>query len=176
MKYLQITGTMAGLFNVAELIGFKAEFLTTIIIFNYNKMKNLIFEATKHTPRINFDHSSGIFEISGRSIPENAYEFYKPILEWLDAYRLQPQEKTILRVYLEYYNTSSSKYYLDIFRKFEAIYKEPYEVLIEWYYDQDDEDDEDMMKAGEDYSSKLKVPFETKKYRSHSGSKETQGN
>jgi hypothetical protein len=139
-------------------------------------MNKLIFEATKHTPRVNFDHSSGIFEISGRSIPENAFEFFRPILDWLDVYRLEPQKKTILKVYLEYYNTSSSKYYLDIFKKFESIHKGQNEVVVEWYYDRDDEDDEEMLRAGEDYSSKLRIPFETREFKSQTGFKKTQEN
>jgi hypothetical protein len=127
-------------------------------------MECLLYEATKKTPKIAFDHNSGVFEISGRSIPENAYEFFKPVLDWLDVYSLAPKEKTILKVYLEYYNTSSSKYYLDIFKKFEIIYKNNHEVLIEWYYEQDEEDD-DMLKAGNDFGSIIRVPFTTKEYK-----------
>jgi hypothetical protein len=126
-------------------------------------MENLLYTATKKTPKISFDYNSGVFEISGRSIPENAHGFFKPVLDWLDAYRSSPKEKTVLKVYLEYYNTSSSKYYLDIFKKFEVIYREHHEVLIEWFYDKDEEDD-DMLRAGKDYSSVLRVPFETKEY------------
>jgi hypothetical protein len=135
-------------------------------------MKNLIYEATKKTPKIEFDYTTGVFEISGRSIPENAFEYFKPVLDWLDLYSSNPQKKTLLKVYLEYYNTSSSKYFLDIFKKFEVIYKKEYEVLIEWYYEHDEEDD-DMLKAGSDFASIIRVPFKTKEYKffkSRSGS------
>jgi hypothetical protein len=125
-------------------------------------MKNLIYEATKKTPKIQFDCESGVFEISGRSIPENVFEFFKPVLDWLDTYTTTPLRKTVLKVYLEYYNTSSSKYLLDIFKKLEVIYREHHEVLIEWYYDAEEDDaDDDMLKAGKYFSSILRVPFET---------------
>jgi hypothetical protein len=127
-------------------------------------MENLLYEATKKTPKIAFDCNSGVFEISGRSIPENAFEFFKPVLDWLDFYSSAPKERTILKVNLEYYNTSSSKYLLDIFKKFEVIYKNNHEVLIEWYYEHDEEDD-DLLKAGTDFASIIRVPFETKEYK-----------
>ncbi len=57
---------------------------------------------------------------------------------------------------LEYFNTSSSKCILDVFKKLEAIHKGKNEVIINWYYE---EDDEDMLEAGEDYESIIRVPF-----------------
>jgi hypothetical protein len=112
-------------------------------------MNNLVIEATRKTPGIFFDVSNGIFEISGRSIPENSYEFYKPVVDWLNDYISAPLGKTVLKVSLDYFNTSSSK----------VIYKANNEVLIEWYYE---EDDEDMQESGEDYASIIKVPLVTR--------------
>ena len=61
-----------------------------------------------------------------------------------------------MNIQLEYFNTSSSKCILDVFKKLEAIYKSGNEVLINWFYE---EDDEDMLEAGEDYQSIIKIPF-----------------
>ncbi len=41
-------------------------------------MKNLVIDETKYTPLINFDADNRIFELSGKSYPENTFEFYKP--------------------------------------------------------------------------------------------------
>jgi len=60
-------------------------------------------------------------------------------------------------VKLEYFNTSSSKCILDVFKKLEMIHKAKNDVEIKWYYE---EDDEDMLEAGEDYESIIRVPFE----------------
>ncbi len=59
---------------------------------------------------------------------------------------------------MEYFNTSSSKCILDVFKKLENVFKKNNEegVTINWYYE---EDDEDMLEAGEDYQSILKIPF-----------------
>jgi hypothetical protein len=122
-------------------------------------MENLIIEATSKTPRIFFDTNRGEFKISGRSIPENSCEFYKPVVDWLDKYTADPCEKTVLSVTLDYFNTSTSKMLLDIFKKMEFLHKKNHEVLIEWYYE---EDDEDMQESGEDYASIIRAPLVTK--------------
>ena len=119
-------------------------------------MEQMIIEGTPKTPSIKFNQEEGIIEIKGRSIPENSIEFYKPVVEWLEKYAKDPLKKTLVNIQLEYFNTSSSKCLLDIFKKLEAIHKSKNEVIINWYYE---EDDEDMLEAGEDYESIIRVPF-----------------
>lgn len=119
-------------------------------------METLNIEGTSKTPSITFDASKGLLEIKGRSIPENSIEFYKPLIEWLDKYAQGTPSPTVVKVQLEYFNTSSSKCILDVFKKLEVINKAGNDVTINWYYE---EDDEDMLEAGEDYESIIKVPF-----------------
>lgn len=120
-------------------------------------MESISIEGTPKTPTAKFDVDKGVIEIKGRSIPENSIEFYKPLIDWLDEYAKNPQKHTEVNVQLEYFNTSSSKCLLDIFKKLEAIHKSPqHDVIINWYYE---EDDEDMLEAGEDYESIIRVPF-----------------
>ncbi|MGC8822968.1 MAG: DUF1987 domain-containing protein [Bacteroidales bacterium] len=119
-------------------------------------MEPLIIEGTAKTPTVNFNASEGLIEIKGRSIPENSIEFYKPLVDWLDEYAKSPAPHTTVNIQLEYFNTSSSKCILDVFKKLEAIYKNKNDVKINWYYE---EDDEDMLEAGEDYESIIRVPF-----------------
>ncbi|MBN2349814.1 MAG: DUF1987 domain-containing protein [Bacteroidales bacterium] len=119
-------------------------------------MKPIYIEGTAKTPMVKYDNENGTIEIKGRSIPENSIEFYKPLVDWLDDYAGSPKELTKVDVHLEYFNTSSSKCILDVFKKLEAIHKNKHEVLINWFYE---EDDEDMLEAGEDYESIIRVPF-----------------
>lgn len=119
-------------------------------------MEKYIHEAGIKTPHILLQ-PDGMLEISGKSIPENSAEFYQPVYEWLDNYAKDPKEKTNLKVELEYFNTSSSKCLLDIFRRLEALNKSgKSEVTVTWFYE---EDDEDMMEAGDDYQTIVKLPF-----------------
>ena len=119
-------------------------------------MESISIEGTSKTPTVTLDPQQGTIEIKGRSIPENSIEFYRPLVEWLDEYAKDPQKKTTVNVQLEYFNTSSSKCILDIFKKLESLKKARNEVIINWYYE---EDDEDMLEAGEDYESIIRVPF-----------------
>jgi hypothetical protein len=119
-------------------------------------METIIIEGTPKTPSVNFDSASGILHLKGRSIPENSIEFYKPLVEWLDEYAAKPQPKTAVNIQLEYFNTSSSKCLLDLFKKLETMHKSGNDITIKWYYE---EDDEDMLEAGEDYQSIINIPF-----------------
>jgi hypothetical protein len=117
----------------------------------------LRIEPTHKTPKVYLDPDANIFEVSGRSIPEDSVGFYKPILDWMDDYSNKPAAKTQFKFELEYFNTSSSKNILEILKKLEKIYQDGHDVSIIWYYD---EDDEDMEETGEDYKALLSVPLE----------------
>ncbi|MBO7143090.1 MAG: DUF1987 domain-containing protein [Bacteroidales bacterium] len=120
-------------------------------------MDSINIEGTPKTPTISFDANTGVIEIKGRSIPENSIEFYKPLVDWLDKFADVAQGVVNVNIQLEYFNTSSSKCILDVFKKLENLQnKNRAEVVINWYYE---EDDEDMLEAGEDYQSILKIPF-----------------
>ncbi|HNT41318.1 MAG: DUF1987 domain-containing protein [Bacteroidales bacterium] len=119
-------------------------------------MELLSIEGTPKTPTVTMNPNTGVIEIKGRSIPENSIEFYKTIIDWIDEYSKSPQPNTVVNIQFEYFNTSSSKCILDVFKKFEMLKKNKADVVINWYYE---EDDEDMLEAGEDYESIIKVPF-----------------
>ena len=119
-------------------------------------MDKLTLKGTPKTPEVNLDPDQGLLEIKGRSNPENSVEFYKPIMDWADEYVKTAGDKTTLNIQLEHFNTSSSKMILDLFKRLEPILKVKKEVVVNWYYE---EDDEDMLEAGEDYESIIRVPF-----------------
>jgi hypothetical protein len=120
-------------------------------------MEIINLEGAEDTPKIILDRTNGIFEISGRSLPEDTAEFYRPVLDWLGRYSASPNAKTQFVFKLEYFNTASSKLILDILSKLESISG----TSIAWYYH---EDDEDMEEAGNEFSELVEVPFEFKTY------------
>lgn len=119
-------------------------------------MENLNLIASPKTPLVSFDSTSGVLELRGRSIPENSIEFYQPLNDWIDSYATSPCSQTVIDVKLEYFNTSSSKCILDLFKKLEKLNGQSTEVSVNWYYE---EEDEDMEEAGEDYQAIVKLPF-----------------
>ena len=102
-------------------------------------MDDFFLEATPKTPRLYFSKETGEFEISGRSIPENSIEFYKPVISWLDSYIHQPNNHTLLVIKLEYFNTSSSKCLVEILRRLESLTNQSI-VKVKLCYEEEDED------------------------------------
>lgn len=112
--------------------------------------------GTEDTPKIILDHSQKIYEISGRSLPEDAVEFYSPVLKWLDDFGKEKPGELEMKINLEYFNTASSKLILDIFSKMEELKEESINVSVKWFYTKDDTD---MMEAGEEYSELVEIPI-----------------
>lgn len=125
-------------------------------------MEQLLFESTPHTPFISFDSRSGVMEIKGRSIPEQADDFWLPVLNWFETYIQMPACQTVFKIDLEYFNISSSKRILFLLYKLNNLAKSSDTVKVEWYYR---EDDEDMFEVGNDYAYMVKVPFEFIMYK-----------
>jgi hypothetical protein len=125
-------------------------------------MSVIKIQGTDDTPTVTLDKENNIFEISGRSLPEDVVVFYKPILDWLDEYKNDPLDKTVFNFKLEYFNTASSKLLLDVLLRLEDINNDGHEVLVKWHYP---DDDEDMEEAGEEYSDIVDVPFEQVPYQ-----------
>ena len=119
-------------------------------------MKKLIIDKTKNTPKIIFDKKANIFEISGRSLPEEVTSFYSPVFEWLDKYVINPNDKTVFKFKFEYVNSSSRRVLHEILTILERIKTQGKNILIEWYYL---DDDVEMKEVGNDYSEIIDLPF-----------------
>jgi hypothetical protein len=117
------------------------------------------FKGNEQLPTILFDKESGLFSITGRSIPEDGKVFYEPALKWLEIYSLNPLPNTHLIFDIEYFNISSSKMILYILYKLCEIQSAGYTVRVTWCYT--DEYDE-MFEVGEDYAFMVNIPFEFK--------------
>jgi hypothetical protein len=95
--------------------------------------------------------------IKGRSIPNEAEDFWTQVLEWFDDYATEPCQTTVVKIDLEYFNISSSKQLLHFLYKLNEMNEGSCSAKVEWYYR---EDDLDMYEVGQDYAFMVKVPFE----------------
>ena len=107
-------------------------------------MNIIKIESEKRTPFIHLDYDNGVMELEGRSMPEDAVGFYQPIINWFKEYAENPIKDAVLKVTLEYFNTSSSKNLLEIFK---LVKDAGNGNMIDWHYDWEDED---MQEAVED--------------------------
>lgn len=104
-------------------------------------MKNINIAGTKITPTIAFN-SDGILKLTGHSYPENATRIYEPLIEFVKKLE---SEKVELTIYLEYFNTSTSKYLQYIFRSIDAN-ENISSAKVMWCYE---EEDEEILEQGE---------------------------
>ena len=106
-------------------------------------MENYTIVGDYKQPDIILDADSGLIKVSGRSIPEYPSEFYKPIIEWLANYVKNPAEETTIHYQLEYYNSASNRYLLDILEMFTPLHKSGKKITFKWYYEEDDDEAKD---------------------------------
>lgn len=119
-------------------------------------MEKLIVRPTRITPLIYFDPNRGLLELRGKSSPENSIQFYSQLIGDLEEFGRNCTQNLIANFKFEYFNTSSSKCLFDIFRKLNLVKEKGFKLSINWYYE---EDDEDMLEAGEDYADLLGIEF-----------------
>jgi SiaC family regulatory phosphoprotein len=117
-------------------------------------------EKTEHTPSVTLDAQNSLFSISGRSFSSNPFEFYKPIIEWMEKYSQSPNSDTVFEFKLEYFNSSSQRAISKILQILKSIGTEN-SVKVVWYYSEDDDDEKEV---GEHLSLRLNIPFEFIQY------------
>jgi hypothetical protein len=126
-------------------------------------MEKLLIEPTLNSPHVVLDPAANRFEFSGESRPENVRKFYMPILEWMEQFGIECSgkggNKTPLEINfnLEYFNSTSAKYILDIFKVLHTIHSGGTAVSVKWHYE---EDDEDMYEVGVEMSRMSGLTFD----------------
>lgn len=124
-------------------------------------MDTLLIQATAQTPLVDLNPSTGIMEIRGRSIPDDPEAFWGAVLTWFDDYMANPNDETLVRIDLEYFNITSSKRILFLLYKLNELVDSGKKAKVEWYYRQSDED---MYEVGQDYAFMVHVPFDFREY------------
>ncbi len=120
-------------------------------------MNPLIISATEDTPEVVFKMKEGNFQMSGRSLPEDVIEFYTPVYSWLEQYVSNPNDETIFKVKIDYFNSASQRAINEIFNILDRINLKGKKINIEWYYYQDDDE---MKEAGEEYAEITNLNFQ----------------
>ena len=70
-------------------------------------MEALDIRATNDTPKVLLDPENDIFEISGRSLPEDVVSFYQPVIDWLEDYKDALNDYTEFVFKYIYFNTAT---------------------------------------------------------------------
>jgi len=118
-------------------------------------MEEVRISATKNTPEVVLD-PKGIIHISGRSIHENATDFFAPVEQWITEYIVNPAEITCVDMSLDYFNSASAKVFIHILQKVTYVALRHKKFIFNWYYE---DGDEDILERGEYFASVLDVPI-----------------
>ncbi len=112
-------------------------------------------DQSAYTPKIIIDPEKKIFEISGRSLPEEVMDVYHSVLEWVDKYAEKIiEENYTMSINLFYFNSPTARVLHKIFKKLDSLYKGEPDFSIRWYY----ENEEDLEDA-QDLIDELRIPF-----------------
>ena len=119
-------------------------------------MSNLNIPETEKSPEIILN-SDGLISIKGKAIPDNAFHFFAPVLDWVTEYCKKPAPVTKVELALEYYNTSSSKILISILRNLDHLHKTgASKILTQWFFETDDDD---MEESGQDFQRMVSMPI-----------------
>lgn len=123
-------------------------------------MEQLVIKGTEKTPEINFDATSGKLSVAGRSYSSDAFDFYKPINEWLNNYIQNPNDITVLEVNVDYFHSVSVKYLTTIVRKVAQLKETGKSIKIIWIHQADENDEDESFELGKSIEAEARIKFE----------------
>ncbi len=119
-------------------------------------MENLELAGTTSTPSVRFQSESGLLELNGESYPENSFDFYKPLLDWVREFLETSTVAVRFKIGLTYMNTSSIKSMMDLLDLLEDAHGAGREVTVTWYYD---EENDRALEMAEEFREEVTLPF-----------------
>lgn len=99
----------------------------------------LKIDGTRSSPAVLGDPATGLLRLSGDSYPENTFEFYAPLLDWLRVAIDTGCGSLRLEIELSYLNTGSIKSMMDMLDLLEDAHVEGRPVAVSWRCDAEDE-------------------------------------
>ncbi len=114
-------------------------------------MENINIEKTDNSPKVELNYEKGFIEFEGKSYPENTFDFYAPLIKWIEEYfKENEKEQTTINFKLTYFNSATTQILFDILDEIQD--NKTKEVIVNWYYDADNENG---MEDYEDYSDEF---------------------
>ena len=120
-------------------------------------MSNIELPATASTPAVIANSDAGTLEMRGDSYPENSFEFFAPLVEWVQTHLETPDACLKVTLHLLYLNTSSVRAMMDIFELLEDAHDSSHGVQVQWFYD---EDNDRIAELAEEFKEDCSFSFE----------------
>lgn len=119
-------------------------------------MNDFSLPGSQSTPAIHSDWAAGSVSMQGDSYPENSYELFHQVFEWIERFLAEAERPLSLELRLLYLNTSSIKAMMDIFDLLEAAHQQGKAVAVNWYYDRQNER---VVELAEEFKEDCSFPF-----------------
>jgi hypothetical protein len=115
-------------------------------------------EGTRSSPEVDGDPDNRVLRFTGESYPENTFDFYRPIVEWLDAVLEDGDDGAVtLDVSLSYLNTGSIKSMMDMLDRLDEAHEDGRAVSVIWRCDPDNER---IVELAEELLEDVSLPYE----------------
>jgi len=122
----------------------------------YARSRVFKVEADDESPEILLNERTGEFLFCGDSYPENAFEFYAPVLEWLEEYSKNSRLFTLFEFKFRFLSTSSQKELIKILKILEKIAQSS-AVVVKWYFQKGNDD---AFAFGLEFSKLFNIDFD----------------
>jgi hypothetical protein len=103
------------------------------------KLDKFLFEGADDKPYIELNPLENKFLFKGRSIPENAFDFYKPVVDWIEDYSKNPNAISVFEFRFDHINTHSTQQIMKILQKLNKFPGDS-KVKMKWVYNKEDTD------------------------------------
>lgn len=120
-------------------------------------MNDLSIEATVSSPSVHLSLAEGLASLAGESYPENAFDYYAPIIAWIKEFLATRTGPLKLELRLSYLNTSSTKCLVDILDELENAHTSGREVGVVWYCERGNER---AQESAEEFREDVELPFD----------------
>jgi hypothetical protein len=111
-------------------------------------MGDIFIESTIETPEVDFRFSKHALSLSGEAYPENASEFFRPLLLDLESYLKTAHDRDIeFNFRLTYFNSASTKMLYSLFGLLNgSAAGGKNRIVLYWHHDKEDDT---MLEYGE---------------------------
>jgi len=117
-------------------------------------MQDLTIESTRKSPFVRL--TDGNIQFSGRAIPEDPAEFFKPVMAWIKEYAKSLADHTTIDLKFEYINTATTKWIYNILKILGEVEGHQKKMVVNWHYE---EGDDDMYELGHVLKKLVLSPF-----------------
>ncbi|MGR9107286.1 MAG: biofilm regulation phosphoprotein SiaC [Gammaproteobacteria bacterium] len=122
-----------------------------------SESRNLYIAGTQSSPEIAADWDAGLLVMKGDSYPENTFELFERVIQWVETFLANGERPLRLDLYLVYLNTSSVRAMIDILELLETAHAANQDVGLRWFYDYRNQR---VAELAEEFREDYTLPFE----------------